>query len=156
MRKPQPRKAFSLVEVTLALGVMGFAMLAIFGLLPVGLTSNATAVQQTTATNLATGIIADLRQTPSAAEVAASSGSLSARSPRYSVDLTQSSSTIYLDESGGLVSAGDNARYKVAITLNAPPSGKRFATSGNLTISWPAAAANPPSSVSTFIALDRN
>ena len=81
--------AFSLVEVTVALGVMAFVMLAIFGLVPIGLSSNATALQQTAAVNLATGIIADLRQTPSAADIAASGGALTAKSPRYAVDLAQ-------------------------------------------------------------------
>ncbi len=156
MTRRRSAAAFSLVEVTLALGVMAFAMLAIFGLLPIGLNSNATALQQTAAVNLATGLIADLRQTPSAADIAASGGTLTAKSPRYAVDLSQATSTIYLDESGVLQSAATNARYKVTIALNSPPSGKRFATSGNITIGWPAGAPTPSGSVSAFVALDRN
>lgn len=156
MTRRRSPAAFSLVEVTVALGVMAFAMLAIFGLLPIGLGSNATALQQTAAVNLATGIIADLRQTPSTADIAASGGALTAKSPRYAVDLTQATSTLYLDESGVLQSAATNARYKVTIALNPPPSGKHFATSGNITIGWPAGAPTPSGSVSAFVALDRN
>ena len=36
--------AFTLIEVTLALGITAFCLLAIFGLLPVGLRSNQAAV----------------------------------------------------------------------------------------------------------------
>ncbi len=41
--KCDAREAFSLIEVTLAIGVMAFALLAIFGLIPVGLGSFRTA-----------------------------------------------------------------------------------------------------------------
>ena len=39
--------AFSMVEVTLALGIVAFALLAIFGLLPVGLTASRNAADDT-------------------------------------------------------------------------------------------------------------
>lgn len=39
--------AFSLVEVTLALGVTGFCLIAILGLIPVGISSNQAASEQT-------------------------------------------------------------------------------------------------------------
>ena len=48
--------AFSLVEVTLALGVAAFCLIAVFGLLPVGVNSDQTSIQQTAAASLATSI----------------------------------------------------------------------------------------------------
>lgn len=39
IRRPSSQSAFSLIEVTLALGVAGFAMVAILGLIPMGLTN---------------------------------------------------------------------------------------------------------------------
>ena len=53
--------AFSLVEVTLALGVAAFCMIAVFGLLPVGVQTNQRATSQTSATSIMANVIADLR-----------------------------------------------------------------------------------------------
>ena len=44
--------AFSLVEVTLALGVAAFCLIAVFGLIPVGVQTNRNATSQTAATNI--------------------------------------------------------------------------------------------------------
>ena len=56
--------AFSLVEVTLALGVAAFCLLAVFGLIPVGLQTNRNSTSQTGATNIIADVVADLRGTP--------------------------------------------------------------------------------------------
>ncbi len=53
--------AFSLIEVTLALGVAAFCLIAVFGLLPVGVNTNQSSIQQTAAASFATRIAADLR-----------------------------------------------------------------------------------------------
>jgi type II secretory pathway pseudopilin PulG len=147
--------AFSLVEVVLALGVATFGLLAVTGMLLVGLTNNQASIQQTAAINLATQIIADLRQAPSAAAIASGSG-LSAKSPKYAIDTTGTGSTIYLDESG-LVQAGPtDSRFKAVIALTQPASGQRGATYGSVTLSWPAPASIPLGTVTVFVALDRN
>lgn len=56
--------AFSLVEVVLALGVIGFALLAIIGLLPIGLQSGRASIQETRANHLAEQIFNTLRSQP--------------------------------------------------------------------------------------------
>src|SRR5882724_4262002 len=56
--------AFSLVEVTLALGVAAFCLIAVFGLMPVGVQTNRNATSQTAATNIMAAAVADLRATP--------------------------------------------------------------------------------------------
>jgi hypothetical protein len=56
--------SFSLVEVTLALGVAGFCLIAILGLLPAGLNTNQNSTRQTTANGILSSIVADLRATP--------------------------------------------------------------------------------------------
>src|SRR5438874_9708713 len=56
--------AFSLVEVTLALGVAAFCLLAVFGLMPIGVQTNRNATSQTAATNVMSAVIADMRATP--------------------------------------------------------------------------------------------
>ena len=150
-------KGFSLVEVTLAIGVAGFALLAIFGLLPVGLSSNQASIQQTEAANIVTGIVADLRQVPNAATIAANA-SLSSLSPKYGLDAAGTGSTVYLDESGALKSTAAQARYKAVVQLAQPSSRSelRTATYGSIVISWPAAATNSSGTLKNFVALDRN
>jgi type II secretory pathway pseudopilin PulG len=54
-------RGFSLVEVVLALGVIGFALLAIIGLLPIGLQSGRASIQETRANHLAEQIFSTLR-----------------------------------------------------------------------------------------------
>src|SRR5205807_1085660 len=56
--------AFSLVEVTLALGVASFSLLAILALIPASLSTNQQTVQQTADTNFVRSIAADLLTTP--------------------------------------------------------------------------------------------
>jgi type II secretory pathway pseudopilin PulG len=53
--------AFSLVEVTLALGVAAFCLLAVFGLMPIGVRTNRNTTSQTAAANIMAAVIADLR-----------------------------------------------------------------------------------------------
>jgi uncharacterized protein (TIGR02598 family) len=62
--RTQSTAAFSLVEVTLALGVAAFCLIAILGLMPAGLNTNQTSVRQTTANGILSSIVADLRATP--------------------------------------------------------------------------------------------
>ena len=57
---------FSLIEVTLALGVAAFCFITVLGLIPVALQTNRNATSQTAATNIMAIVIADLRATPTA------------------------------------------------------------------------------------------
>ena len=67
--------AFSLAEVVLALGVIGFALLAIIGLLPIGLQSGRASIQETRANHLAAQIFNTLRSQPfTAADLSLLSG----------------------------------------------------------------------------------
>ena len=53
--------AFSLVEITLALGIAAFCLLGVLGLLTAGLQTQRTSVQQTTANEILSEVAADLR-----------------------------------------------------------------------------------------------
>ena len=61
--------AFSLVEVTLALGIAAFCLIAVFGLMPVGVQTNRNATSQTAATNIIATVVADLRATPKTSNI---------------------------------------------------------------------------------------
>src|SRR4029453_3243408 len=56
--------AFSLVELTLALGIAAFCLIALVGIIPVGVQTNRNATSQTAAANIMAAVIADLRATP--------------------------------------------------------------------------------------------
>ncbi len=63
-RERREGDAFSLVEVTLALGLTSFCLVAIFGLLPVGLNNNKNSIQQTAASAIISAVVSDLYATP--------------------------------------------------------------------------------------------
>jgi uncharacterized protein (TIGR02598 family) len=151
---------FSLVEVTLALGVAAFCLIAVFGLMPVGVQTNRNATSQTRVTNIMTAAIADLRATTK------TPGTWTGTSSQFCIALG-TSTTLYFDSEGRCSSnlAGTispcgvawvppvQARYQVNVT---------FPSTGNLTyaglkVTWPAAAtvANASGSVEMFAALDR-
>jgi uncharacterized protein (TIGR02598 family) len=135
--------AFSLVEVTLAIGIAAFCLIAVFGLMPVGVQTNRNATSQTAATNIITSVIADMRATTSST------------SAQYGITFG-TAKTLYFDGAGQFTtSLGANSRYRVSITFPSSPSGLSYA---NVNITWPAAAtpANASGSVEMFAAFDRN
>lgn len=143
---------FSLVEVTLALGVATFCLIALFGLLPLGLQTNQNSISQTAAASVLSGVIADLRVTPKT----------SLTSPQYKITFGAAKS-LYFDGEGAAVTPTDaNAapRYRVTITFPASPAGAFAPTFVSLKISWPAlvdpATTTPAGFVETFAALDRH
>jgi uncharacterized protein (TIGR02598 family) len=137
--------AFSLVEVTLALGIAAFCLIAVFGLMPVGVQTNRNATSQTAATSVITAIIADLRATPR----------MNNTSSQFGITFGTNPPPLYFDESGQLATAG-NSRYQLNITWNSSAFPGLFYA--DLKVSWPAAAspANASGSVEMFAAIDRN
>lgn len=137
--------AFSLVEVALALGVAAIALVAIVGLIPVGLNSNQASSEQTAAAGLATTIAADLQATPVEIPPAAKS------SLRYAVPLPVSGSathSFFLQEDGAQagsidtnLDASTDPRYRATLFITAPPTAKqKTATLVRILITWPAVA----------------
>lgn len=156
---------FSLVEVTLALGVGAFCLIAIFGLLPSGMMSKQTALEQTAANGILSAVAADLRATRPQTQQEASGGRPVASAqfplsiPSNPVPPAQAATTLYFTSERNCTTAlGADSRYRLTITF--PPNGPnpRAATFVNLQASWPArvAPAKAAGSVTTFIALDRN
>ena len=106
--------AFSLVEVTLALGIMAFCLVAIFGLLPTGLNTSRDAIAQTVAANIAGAIGADLRQAP-----AATTATPIPQSLRYllSVRLLMTWPAL-ADPNGGTLPQKANSAFETMIALD--------------------------------------
>ena len=152
--------AFSLVEVTLALGIAAFCLIAVFGLVPVAVQTNRTATSQTAATNIITTVITDLRATPKAP---------GSKSVQYRIIVGTAKTLFFdgvgecsLDVTGSTRVDGSSwvpplqTRYQLNITWNpSPPSGLQYA---DLKVTWPAAAApaNASGSTEMFAAFDRN
>jgi hypothetical protein len=155
--------AFSLTEVTLALGVAAFCLLAVFGLIPVGVQTNRNATSQTAATNMAALVVADLRAAPK------TSGAWTGSSPLLCITLG-TSKTLYFDSqgqctgnlAGSVTPCGDP---QLPVLQNLYRATITFPATGNLTyaqlkVTWPAAAdpatTTPSGSVQMLAALDRN
>jgi Tfp pilus assembly protein PilV len=143
--QPRSRQAFSLVEVALALGIAAIALVAIIGLIPVGLNSNQASSEQTAAAGLATGIVADLQATP--IEIPA----VEKKSLRYQVPLPVSGSAshcLFLQEDGALAGGLDanaeatlDPRYRATLFITAPAGAtQKSATLVRVLVTWPAMA----------------
>ena len=144
-RRSYTTAAFSLIEVTLALGIAAFCLVAVFGLVPVGVQTNRNATSQSAATNIVSAVIADLRGTPTVSNTS-SQFAITFGTPR----------TLYFDGAGQAVTLlATNSRYQVNITFPSSPTGLRYA---DIKVTWPAAAtpANASGSVELFAAFDRN
>lgn len=161
---------FSLVELTLAIGVAAICLLAVFGLLPVAQTSHQTASEQTVANGLSSEIASDLRATQKATSPS------SQTSPRFALvvppaGVAASTQTLYFREGAEVIGPPGTAasavapapRYRATVFLSPPLSG-RTALHGRILITWPAMADPLPGtlparyagSLEMFVALDRN
>lgn len=156
---PVDRRSFSLVEVTLALGVASVCLIAIFGLLPVGLRTNQDAAQQIAAGDILGAVIADLRATPATTPrgEAAASRQFAINIPANPVSEATTSTLFFSGEGHFSASANSESRYRLTITF-LPNAGSRAATFAHLKMTWPAAASpvNATSSAEMFLGLDRN
>lgn len=139
--------SFSLVEVTVALGVTAFCLVAVFGLLPVGLKANQNSISQTAAASILSAVIADMRATPKSAS----------SSVQFGITFG-TETTLYFDNEGKSSSSlGPNSRYQLKIRFPSNGSGTTAATFADLKVTWPAAAApeNALGSSEVFAAFDR-
>jgi Tfp pilus assembly protein PilV len=109
--------AFSLVEVVIAIGVISFALVAIIGILPVGLASSRQSAQETRANHLAEEIFSTLRSQPF------TSASLSSLGTNTTVDLSSQNGTLasplYASYDGQFVATPDYFTIRLQFT-NSP------------------------------------
>lgn len=135
------RFGFSLVEVTLAMGVAAFCLTSLCALLPMGLTSNQDAFEQTTAANITSAIASDLNCAPLASGI----------SPRFGISIpaagaSVSGTSIFLATDGSVVTSGTAvSRYRATVSLSPPQAAssqpfQRTATAVRIQITWPASA----------------
>lgn len=154
-RRRKNISAFSLVEVVLAMGIIAFALIVLFALVPVGLKSNVDSSGESQAVNVLQSLVSDRR----------SSNYTNASSlyniPALASVSSQVTGTLYLMEDGVTTNASPAAaRYRVDYTVypananftcatNYPVSSLPMPVTIHFKVSWPAAAANSHASVET-------
>jgi uncharacterized protein (TIGR02598 family) len=151
-RRIRSPAGFSLVEVTLALGIAAFCLITVFGLLPLGVKTNQSSISQTAATAILSSVTADLRATPGTSLI----------SRQYEITIG-TSKVLYFDGEGRAVPPGDpnaSPRYRLTVTFPSDPAGAFAPTFVTLKVSWPAlldpATTTVVDFVETFAAFDRN
>ena len=165
--------AFSLVEVTLALGLAALSLITVFGLVPVAVLTNRNATSQTAATNIAALAVADLRAAKTASPML---GIIIPTDPTSSPQFVPpnivpcfggqtsiSSQVRYFDGQGVATSSfSSSSLYRLIVTFvkNTTATATTGAMYVNVKVTWPAAndpcAITPSGSVEMFAALDRN
>jgi type II secretory pathway pseudopilin PulG len=159
--KRQRTSAFSLVELTLALGIAAFCLIAVFGLIPIAVLTNRNAGSQTRATNIMTAVMADARATPKANTTSTQFGiTFGTAKTLYFDSQGEASCDLAGSQKTDCVSAWSppiQTRYRLTVTFPTGPTGSSYA---DLRVTWPApvdpATTTPGGSVETFAALDRN
>ena len=155
-RRAVSATGFSLVEVTLALGIAVFCLVVVFGLMNVGINTSASSMEQTNASNILSAVAADLRATSTTAGASSTVYLIptpvnvqTGSTPAPSTTATYSKT---LDASGQVVATG--GRYQLDVWTM--PSVGRDASRVRIMVSWPPKAVTPAGSVEAVVSLDRN
>jgi type II secretory pathway pseudopilin PulG len=171
-RSPPETAAFSLVEVTLALGVAAFALLAILGMLPTSIKTHQAIIQQTTANSIISQIFSALRadvRLPPGQESKACPDPPDPNQPCQWSNLhghwrdRAVPDTLYFTKEAkqtGTINGSPpaDAVFRAKITYRFPPTDTT--SLADITVSWPAqvdpaADGVPAGLVTTFVAVNR-
>jgi len=136
-------RGFSLVEISIALGVAAFCLLAVVGLLQTGLASERTTVGKTAAWGVLSSVSADLSATAATNTISAVYG--------FSFSNSPSPQTIYFTKAGVPTGTLGNAPtaesyFRASVGLQNPGANSAAPTLARLLVSWPAAADPQPES----------
>lgn len=154
---------FSLVEVTLALGVAGFCLVALLGLLPVAVQTNRASVQQTTANDILSSVVSDIRTVP----IGAGNNSKQFKLVFPNVHNGQPR-FLYFSNEGSTWQKADQPTvgttfYAIIEYMPDAVGNGAKATLMRVKVAWPYAGITPPTAgpapagfVETFVGLDRD
>lgn len=141
-------QGFSLIEVVLALGIFAFAVVLIFGLVPVGLNLNRESQEESFAINAMSAIIVDRMSSPREQDSAIY------RLPPLSPGMATSTNTLFLDEEYA-VTPQSSAAYKVTVVIDPPEPNSLGPYLMRCQVSWPAFAASHRGCVDTVAAISQ-
>jgi len=159
--------AFSLVEVTLALGVAAFCLIAVLGLLPTSLKTQQSSIQQTTANQIISTIFsflrADVRLPPGQEnKVCGDDGTCDWGNLHGNWGRRALPDTLYFNKEAKQIGLGGDpptdAVYRATITYRLPPS--ETTALADIRVTWPArvdpdSGGVPAGSVTSLIAVNR-
>ena len=159
--RSQSFTAFSLIEVTLAIGVAAFCLIAVMGLLPVAIKIQQASVQQTKAnaiiSQISSDLVADVRLPPGQASKA--QGDWSNLHGHWAQVATPDVLYFTNDakQSGYQGTAPAGATFRATITYMLPPT--TTTSLANIKVTWPAsidpATGAPAGSAETYISVNR-
>jgi type II secretory pathway pseudopilin PulG len=165
-RSPPETDAFSLVEITLAIGVAAFCLITVLGLLPIALKTQQASVQQTTANEILSEAAADLRASVRYPPGLADQLNDQQKVLRGHWAQVGTPDTLYFTnegwQTGGLTPNAPpaDAVFRLTLTYLLPPTATT--SLANITVTWPAAldpadpnTGTPAGKVETFIAINR-
>ncbi|HST29818.1 MAG TPA: Verru_Chthon cassette protein B [Chthoniobacterales bacterium] len=158
MKAQERHMAFSLVEVTLALGVAAISLLVIFSLLPIGLQTNQRSIEQTASADILSAVAADLRSTPVTSPRGNATSSIQFGIPVPAAGGT-STTILFFNGAGRFASSQQpDSRYRATVTFMPNGGTPKTASFARLQVSWPAVAAitGAQGSAEMFAAFDRN
>ena len=143
------RKAFSLLEVVIALGVIAVGIVGVLAVFPTALQTGHSAQDETRAAHIAQSVFGSL-----VAGATSRFNALPLPPTPLSIDLTASSAptspTLYADNNGNLIPNSTNSAYAIFIYTNNAVPGFTDPASANLVtvrVAWPA---NAPPANQTF------
>jgi type II secretory pathway pseudopilin PulG len=162
-RSPPETNAFSLVEITLAIGVAAFCLIAVLGLLPAALKTQHASIQQTTASEILSQAAADLRASVRYPPGLAQQLNDQQKTLRGHWAQVGTPDTLYFTnegwQTGGLTPSDPpvDAVFRLTLTYLLPPT--ETTSLANITVTWPAqvdpTTGTSAGSVQTFIAINR-
>jgi len=157
--------AFSLVEIVIALGVAAFCLIAVMGMLPIGLKTQQASIKQTTANSIISQVLSKLRAAtrvpPGQEDRTDSKWLLHPHTGGGPWDPTPD--TLFFTNEGNSVGSAltTDSIYRATINYYAPPDPAYTTSLANITVSWPPQfdPTNPTSAlagkVETFVAINR-
>ena len=166
MKRPSRQiAAFSLAEITIAIGVAAFALIAVMAMLPAGLKTQQASIQQTTANEIIATILGDLRadvRLPPGQQSKSQEGVMGLGLHGHWAAVA-TPDTLYFTVDGKQTGSANqspppaDAALRAKITYLFPPNASTSVA--KIIVSWPAAVdpatGVPAGSVETFIAVNR-
>ena len=151
------REGFSLIEITVAFGIVVFVVLSLSALLPMGLESNKTSAEETRAAGILTAAEADLRNSINTDGKSSLFGleapyTLSGGNAAFNTPTTDTVYATGLTDSEAPVAVSRGVRYQLSVVYTKVPSGTQEPMQARLIVNWPCLAANASVTALTSLA----
>jgi len=140
------QRGFSLIEVTVTLGIVVFALVSLMALIPIGMKTNFDSLEESQAVNLVGAVITDRRLSP------AKEKSTRFNLPELASLSAQAKGTLWLKEDTSPLPSATDARYRLEYIFY-PPASQGQPILAFLRVQWPANAPAPTNyyeTVATF------